>query len=664
MKNLFSPCTIGSLELKNRIVFLSMHLGYTEDGQVTDKLVNFYEKRARGGAGLIIAGGAYVHHLGRGGMGFMSIDHDDCIPGLKALNDAMQAGGAKTAIQLFHSGRYAFSMVIGEAPVSASEVPSPLSGDTPRALSIDEIQEIVGHFTAAAQRAKAAGFDAVEISGSTGYLINQFLSPFTNRRTDEYGGSLENRLRLAAQVIQGIKQALGKDYPVIFRHTFDDLVKGGIGLPETRDIAVGLEEAGADAIDMQVGWHESKVPTSAMIVPRAAFAYLARNITKAVTVPVVVTNRINDPVLADQLLKDGTADLIGMGRSLIADAELPNKAQNNRVGEVRPCIACNQGCMDAIFSGSPVGCLVNPSAGREAEYDIKPAEAAKKVMVVGAGPAGLEAARVLSERGHEVTLYEKENQLGGQLTICGVAPDRKEFQFYLDYLVSEVYRLGVKVTTNAAVTEKMILQSDADVVILATGARHTLPGIPGIQKPHVYSAVSVLKKEAELGHQVVIVGGGHIGCEVALYAAQKSHIPPEAAQFLAANNALGFDDAMAMNQQARSVTIIEERNQIAPYYGRTSKWPIMLGLRQKNVKLKTGTKCVEIHEDRVTVEHEDGEKAIEADTVVITSGYTEEKQLYRQLKEKVPALFVIGDAKKLRSCLAAVHEAADIARRI
>jgi len=285
-------------------------------------------------------------------------------------------------------------------------------------------------------------------------------------------------------------------------------------------------------------------------------------------------------------------------------------------------------------------------------------------VIVGAGPAGLEAARVLTERGHHVTLYEKEDRLGGQLTICGVAPDRREFQSYLSYLVSEVKRLQVKVVSGVEASAETILKQSFDAVILATGARQTIPDIPGIQKPHVFTAISVLKQEAVLGKNVVIIGGGHIGCEVALYVAQKSRISPSVCQFLAENNTLSFEDARVMNRKMRSVTIIEERSKIAAYYGRTSKWPIMLGLRQKNVKLKTNTRCVEIDDDKIIVDQEDGRQALSADTVVITSGYVEEKGLYRQLKEKVPELYLVGDGKKLRSCLSAVHDAAKVARGI
>lgn len=664
MKRLFSTCRIGSLELKNRIVIPAMHLGYTEEGFVNDQIIRFYQERARGGVGLIILGGAYVHRLGIGGMNFLSIDDDRYIPGLKSLSDALRADGAKTSMQLFHAGRYAYSFLIGEQPVSASEVQSRMSGDTPRALTIDEIQQLVYLFSEGARRAKEAGFDSVEISGATGYLVSQFLSPFTNRRTDEYGGKLDNRVRFAVEIVQNIKKNLGDDYPIIFRLTFDDLVDGGHGLREAKEIAKVLEQAGVDALDMQVGWHESRVPTIAMLVPRAAFAYLSREIKKEVNIPVIVTNRINDPVLADELLQDGVADLIGMARPLIADPELPQKAMEERNDEIRPCIACNQGCFDNVLTGMPVTCLVNPAAGREGDFEIKPAETTKKVMVIGSGPGGLEAAKVLSERGHEVILYEKEDRLGGKLNLCHLPPGRKEFIPYIDYLIAELKRLEVKVVTGVEVTEQIVLENAPGAVVLATGATQILPQIPGIDRSNVYFAESVLEGKADLGEKVVVIGGGAVGCETALFAAMRGAMPPATALFLMNNNALGSEETLNFSKSGRSVTIMEMLDRIGGEFGRSYRWVMMQNLRRYNVTLMSGTTCLEIGERHIIAEKEDEKQTVEADTVVIATGYNPVNRLYTLLKGKVPELFLIGDAKEPRKCLEAVYEGARIGRDI
>jgi 2,4-dienoyl-CoA reductase (NADPH2) len=664
MKRLFSSIQIGSLELKNRIVISAMHLGYAENGFVTDQMIRFYRERARGGTGLIIVGGAYIHRLGIGGINFLSIDDDQYIPGLKTLTDALRADGSKTALQLFHAGRYAYSLLIGEQPVSASEVRSPMSGDTPRALSIDEIEELVQFFSEGARRAQEAGFDAVEISGATGYLVSQFLSPFTNRRTDQYGGNLENRVRFSVEIIRSIKEKLDDDYPIIFRLTFDDLVKGGSGLKEAKEIAKLLEQAGAHAIDMQVGWHESRVPTIAMLVPRAAFAYLSREIKQGVNIPVMVTNRINDPVLADELLQDGVADLIGMGRPLIADPSLPQKAMEERLDEIRPCIACNQGCFDSVLTGAPVTCLVNPAAGREEAFEIKPAERVKKVMVIGSGPGGLEAARVLSSRGHEVVLYEREDRLGGKLNLCHLPPGREEFIPYIDYLIAELKRLEVKVVTGVEVGEDHVIENTPDAVVCATGATQILPQFPGIDRPHVYFAEPVLEGKTDLGEKVVVIGGGAVGCETALFLAMRGAMPPSTASFLVNHGAVSSEEVLNLSKSGRSVTLIEMLDRIGTGFGRSYRWVMMQNLRQNNVTMMSKTKCLEIHEGHIIVEREGQRQTIDADTVVVATGYEPADELYNRLKGKVPELYLIGDGKEPRKCLEAVYEGAEIGRAI
>jgi 2,4-dienoyl-CoA reductase (NADPH2) len=664
MKRLFSSCKVGNLELENRIAIPAMHLGFSEGGFVDDQLIRFYRERARGGAGLIIVGGAYVHRLGIGGINFLSIDDDKYIPGLRSLTDALRAEGTKTSVQLFHAGRYAYSFLIGEQPVSSSEVRSPMSGDTPRALTIPEIQQLVQYFMEGARRAKEAGFDSVEISGATGYLVSQFLSPFTNQRSDEYGGSLEKRVRFASEIVRSIKTDLGEDYPIIFRLTFDDLIKGGNGVKEATAIAKILEQEGVDALDMQVGWHESRIPTIAMLVPRAAFAYLSREVKKEVNIPVMVTNRINDPVLADELLQDGVADLIGMGRPLIADPYLPLKAKEERFNEIRPCIACNQGCFDSVLTGMPVTCLVNPAAGREEAFEITPVETTKTVLVVGSGPGGLEASRVLAERGHEVLLYEKEDRLGGKLNLCHLPPGRKEFIPYIDHLIAEMKRLNINVITGVEVSELTVSDIAADAVVLATGASQTLPEIPGIDMPHVYLAESVLEGKADLGEKVVVIGGGAVGCETALFLAMRGGVSPSTTLFLMDHGAVSAEEALNLSGSGRSVTIVEMLDRIGTGFGRSYRWVMMQNLRQKNVAMMSKTKCLEIKEKHLVVETDGERQTIEADTVVVAAGYEPLNALYIRLEGKVPEIYLIGDAKEPRKCLEAVYEGAKIGREL
>ena len=664
MKRLFSPIQIGTLELKNRILIPAMHLGYAENGYVNDQMIRFYRVRARGGAGLIIVGGAYVHRLGIGGWNFLAIDDDQYIPGFQSLVNAIHAEGGKAALQLFHGGRYVYSLLIGEQPVSPSEVRSPMSGDVPRALSPEEIRELVLSFAEGARRAREAGFDAVELSGATGYLISQFLSPFTNKRTDEYGGSLQKRMRFAVEIVRSIKEKLGEDYPVIFRLSFDDLVEGGNGLKEAKEIASGLEKVGVDCFDMQVGWHESRVPTVAMLVPRGAFFYLAKEVKKEMTVPVSITNRITDPVMAEEFLQGGVADLIGMCRPLIADPELPEKAKEGRLQEIRPCIACNQGCLDGVLTGRPVTCLVNPAAGREEAFELKPAGKSKKVMVVGSGPAGLEAARVLSVRGHQVILYEKEDGLGGKLNVCHLPPGRGEFKPYLDYLTGELERLKVKVVTGKVVTEGMIKKAHPDAVVLATGSQQIVPKIPGIERPNVYLAEAVLEGKADLGNRVAVIGGGAVGCEVAHFIAEKGSMPSSTALFLMNNGVLKPDEVLDLTKQGRSVTIVEMLDRIGKDFGRSYRWVMMQNLREHNVNMMKNTECLEIDERGIVISKDGQRELLEVDTVVIAVGSYPADGLYSQLKGKVSELFQIGDANEPRKCLEAIYEGGKIGREI
>lgn len=655
MMKLFSPVRIGQMELKNRVVMPAMHLGYCRDGHVTPKLVEFYRLRARGGVGLIIVGGCGIDQHGYGNM--IKIDDDKYVPGLADLTGAVHDEGGKIAAQLFQPGRYSYSFLAGIEPVAPSPVPSRLTGQKPRAMSVQEIRDMVDRFARAAARAREAGFDAVEVIASAGYLVSQFLSPVTNLRDDEYGGDPERRMRFGLEVAEQIRKAVGPDYPVIFRVGGSDYMPGGNTNREIADFCHRLEGVGVDAFNVTGGWHETTVPQITMAVPRGAFVYLARGIREAVQVPVVACNRINDPLLAEEVLQDGCADLVGMARAMIADPDLVAKAAAGEFDSIRKCIGCNQGCLDAVFTMQPVGCLVNPQAGRESEGGLKPAERAKKVLVVGGGPAGMEAARVAAGRGHDVTLWEKSARLGGQLNLAAVPPGRGEFATFVAYLAAELDRLGVRVELNREAGEENITAFGADAVVMATGASPATLPVEGAERPNVVQAWEVLAGAAQTGRRVVIVGGGAVGCETAILLARKGSLNAETLHFLALNGAEDWETLKKLaTRGTKEVTVVEMRKSVGTDIGISSRWVILQEMRRYGVRAVTGARVLAINGRGVMVDKGGEEKLIEADTVVLAVGARPDTGLCERIKEKLPEVYMVGDAVSPRKALDAVHQ--------
>jgi 2,4-dienoyl-CoA reductase (NADPH2) len=654
---LFSPIKINGMELKNRIVMTAMHLGYTPEGTVTDRLVDFYTARARGGVGLIIVGGCPIDAYG--GMASMLGIHDDrFIPGLKTLTEAVRAEGAKIAAQLYQAGRYTHSSMIGgKKPFSASAVRSKLTGEIPRALELDEIPSVQDSFAQATHRAQSAGFDAVEILGSAGYLISQFLSPLTNKREDHYGGTLENRMRFGLEVVEKVREAVGSEYPIIMRLAGNDFMEGGNTNKEAAIFASELEKAGVDLFNVTGGWHETRVPQLTMFVPRKGFVYLAQGIKSAVSVPVLSSNRINDPHLGEEILREGHADMVTMARGLLADPKLPKKASEGRTDQIYRCVACNQGCFDNIFQNRPATCLVNPRAGMEGEIRITPADQVKKVLVIGGGPAGMKAACTAAERGHQVTLAEKTDRLGGQLLLNAHIPGRGEMVTAAVDLEHNLRALCVDLLLNKAVDSRFLEKMKPDVVIVATGARPYLPDIPGIEDPKVVMAWHVLSGKARVGKNVVIVGGNAVGLETALHIANQGTLSPEVLHFLVANRAESWETLEKLVSEGnKRVTVVEMMKRPGQDIGSSTRWTVMMELRRLRVTILTGARATEIRSEGVVIEKDQGRDLLPADSVVIAAGAKPENSLVPKIEDRVPAIHIIGDAREPRNALAAIKE--------
>ncbi|KKK42694.1 MAG: NADH oxidase, partial [Candidatus Lokiarchaeum sp. GC14_75] len=509
---LFEPLKLRKMEIRNRIIMPAMALNFSPDRSVNDKTINFYEERSKGGVGLIILGGCGVEDRGSGPT-MLSIADDKYISGYTKFAERIHKHGAKTIVQLYHAGAYSGM----PGMVSSSAVMSNLTRRVPEELSIEEIKIVQENHALAAERVREAGFDGVELLGSAGYLINQFLSPNTNKRTDEYGGSLENRLRYPLELIKLVKDRVGKDITVGMRVAGDDFVPGSNTYKESAVFAKHYDDAGIDYINVTGGWHETRIPQLPMMVPPAAYVYLADNIKGNLNAPVFSANRINDPVLAERILRNEWADGICFGRGLIADPYLPNKAKENKLWDIKKCLACNQGCFDHIFTGRSVECLRNYQASREGKFNLdQKTKTPMKVVIVGSGPGGLEAARVATIIGHKVTILEKKEKIGGQVNAAFVPPGRNEMQEIIKYYKAQIKHRNIDLQLNTEASLEKINELEPDVVIFATGVKFAIPDIPGIDGSlgsTLYFADDVLTGDYHVGKNVVVVGGSATGME-------------------------------------------------------------------------------------------------------------------------------------------------------
>ncbi|SDO71285.1 oxidoreductase [Desulforhopalus singaporensis] len=653
---LFQPITIGNLAVKNRISMPAMHTNMCQDFMVTDKLIQFYAERARGGVGMITVGYATVDELCGSGQ-CLGAHKDEFIPGLGRLAGTIKDLGARALVQINHPGRYVPSRSInGLQPVAPSAIPSRLTKETPRELDSEEIGAVVQSFADAAARVQAAGFDGVEVLCGTGYLISEFLSPLTNKRNDGYGGTLENRMRFGVEVISAIRKTVGDDFTLLARVNGNDFMPGGNSPQELQMFARTLEEAGIDGVNVNVGWHEARVPQIIGSVPRGVFSYLAEGIKQVVGVPVIAGHRINDPVTARELIADGKCDMVAMGRALIADPQLPNKAQSGREKEILHCVACGQGCFDHIFKAKPIECLCNPKAGHERSARVTTSSRPRRVMVVGGGAAGISAALSAAETGHEVKLYEKSGRLGGQLFLAGAPPGREEFLTLAADLANQVAGSRVQVIFNTAVDVALVEKEAPEAVILATGGVPLTPPIPGVELPHVVQAWDVLQGRVSPGRRIVVIGGGAVGVETALMLAESGTMSAEALKFLLVNQAATPEELYRLaTRGSKEVFLIEMIDKIGKDIGLTTRWAMLQDISRVGVSVQQETRAMEITPGGVMVERAGKIVKLPCDTVVLAAGSRAYNPLQKQLEKIGISCRVIGDAERIGLVFDAIH---------
>jgi 2,4-dienoyl-CoA reductase-like NADH-dependent reductase (Old Yellow Enzyme family)/thioredoxin reductase len=613
IEELFQPFNIGPVTLRNRMVMPPMLTFLAnENGAVTQRLIDYYTERAKGGVGLIIVESTYVREEDRD-FGRLGIENPQLQVGLSELAESIQEQGAKVFLQLNHRG----------------SVLSIKKGKGPDELSFEEIEQITEAFSIAALRALKAGFDGVEIHGANVYLITQFLSPLTNHRHDQYGQTLEGRMKLVLDILSRVRDKVGKEYPVTLRMVGHQYAEGGLTLEDTRIIARRAEEAGASALHVIAGspaspyWH-----TPPMAIPRGCHVALAAEIKKVVRVPVIAVGRIHDPVLANQILKEGKADLVAMGRALIADPYLPLKAKEGRMEEIRKCLSCNF-CRKRISQlNRTVRCAINPEVGREREARISPSPRPKKVLIVGGGPAGMEAARVLALRGHQVSLYERNQELGGQVNLAVLPPHKEELRNILDYLIPQMDKLNVAVHPQSEVTKNIIEKENPDVILLAAGANPVIPEIFAQNREQIFTPEEVLRKTRPVGERVLVAGGGMVGCEIAEYLANGK----------------------------KKVTIVEKLPGIALEVEKLTQILLLQRLSQLGVRVKTECEIVSMRGCQVTLSHQGEEIEEEVESIVLALGGSPNNSLETLLRSCGRPFYAIGDCWEARDIASAIHD--------
>ena len=622
--NLFRPLALPGVELPNRILMGSMHTGLEARPDGMPRLAAFYAERARGGAALIVTGGFAPNDAGELGPHRAQMSTKEDAERHKVVPSAVHAAGGRIALQILHSGRYGFHPAI----VAPSPIKAGINTHAPRELSPAEVEQTIGNYVRAAVLAQTAGYDGVEIMGSEGYLISQFLASRTNQRRDEWGGPLDSRMRFACEIVRQTRAATGPHFIILYRISALELVEGGLTGPETVQLAKALEQAGVTLFNTGIGWHEARIPTIAQAVPRAAFAWAARRIKEAVKVPVIASNRINAPEIAEDILARGDADMVSLARAMLSDEAFAAKAKAGDRAGINICIACNQACLDHYFIGQSVSCVVNPRAGRETKLRFDRTQNRKRIAVVGGGPAGLSCAAVAAERGHEVTLFEKSAELGGQFNLARRIPGKQEFAESVAYYTERLRRAGVALRLNHAAAQADV--AGFDEVVLASGIDPRRPAIPGIDHRSVVGYADLLSGRAQAGRNVVILGAGGIGFDVAVWLLERNSRAPLDRHAFAkhwgideTNTSAGGLDPKGLPplQPAHGITMLKRST--TPFgstLGRTTGWVHRTELQRNGVRMVKGVTYRKIDDAGVHISADGKDSVLAADTVVVCAG--------------------------------------------
>ena len=643
--NLFRPLTIGHLTLPNRVLMGSMHTNLEEAPNGFERLAAFYAERARAGVSLIVTGGIAPNPEGAVFQGANALIDEAQLPEHRGVVDAVHAEGGHLCMQILHAGRYAYSPDL----VAPSAIQAPINPFMPRALSSDEVEQQIADYVRCSKLAQQAGYDGVEIMGSEGYLINQFICQRTNQRDDEWGGAFENRMRFAVEIVRRVREAVGERFVIIFRLSMIDLVEEGSTWEEVVTLGQAVEAAGANVINTGIGWHEARVPTIVTSVPRAAFTEVTHRIKEALSIPLITTNRINMPEVAERVLAAGHADMVSMARPFLADPAWVRKAEQGLAEEINTCIACNQACLDHTFAGKLTSCLVNPRACHETELTIEPTQTPKRVAVVGGGPAGLATAVTAASRGHSVVLFERRSELGGQFNYARKIPGKEEFNETLRYYRVMLEKYAVEVRLNTTASAETL--ADFDEVVMATGVQPRELNLPGHDHDKVLSYAEAIESPERVGRKVAVIGAGGIGFDVSELLAHQGHPALDIAEWC---DEWGVDLAVGERGGLKAPTppavprdiVMLQRKTSKPgkYLGKTTGWVHRASLKQRGVKTLTGCEYLKIDDEGLHIRRDGVEQVLAVDSIIVCAGQESVRDLLAPLEHAGTAVHIIGGA--------------------